>query len=191
MPRTRSAEAHEKVLDAALSVIAERGIEGASMDAIAQLSGVSKATVYNHWVSKEALCLEALAKLQGALPDFDTGQPREDLTNLLRHLAQSRKTEMWGKIWPRLIGYAAGHPEFAQEFQRRSTGPRRAQLARLLKQASSKGGLRGNIDVDFAMDLLFGPILHCRLRGAEVATDAPERIVDVFWKAYSTRVKSA
>jgi AcrR family transcriptional regulator len=191
MSRTRSAEAHEKVLDAALSVIAERGVDAASMDAIAQLSGVSKATVYKHWAGKEALFLEAIAKLQGELPEFNTGQPREDLTDLLRHLAQSRKTEMWEKIWPRLIGYAAGHPEFAQALQIRSTGPRRAQLARLLKQASSKGGLRGNIDVDFAMDLLFGPILHCRLRGAPVAADAPERIVDGFWKAHAAPVKSA
>ena len=189
MPRTRSAEAHEKVLDAALSVIAERGIDGASMDAIAQLSGVSKATVYKHWAGKEALCLDAIARLQGELPEFDTGQPRADLTNLLRHLARSRKTEMWGKIWPRLIGDAAGHQEFAKALQIRSTGPRRAQLARLLKQAGSKGGLRNGIDVDFAMDLLFGPILHCRLRGAPVAEDAPERIVELFWKAYAAPVK--
>ena len=185
MPGTRSAEAHEKVLDAAIRVIAERGIEGASMDAIAQLSGVSKATVYKHWTGKEALCLEAIAKLQGELPEFDTGKPREDITNLLRHLVESRKTEIWGKIWPRLIGYAAGHPDFAYALQTRSTAPRRMQLARLLKEAGTRGQLRPDIDVDFAMDLLFGPILHCRLRGAEVDANAPERIVDVFWKAWS------
>ena len=187
MARGLSQRAHQKVLEAAAELFAARGIDSASVDAIAAAAGVSKATVYKHWAGKEALCLEAIAKLQGELPEFDTGQPREDLTNLLRHLAQSRKTEIWGKIWPRLIGYAAGHPEFAQALQIRSTGPRRAQLARLLKQASAKGGLRGSIDVDFAMDLLFGPILHCRLRGAEVAANAPERIVDVFWKAYAGR----
>src|ERR1700733_8554374 len=106
MPRKRSAEVHEKVLAAAIETIADRGIEGASMDVIAQLSGVSKATVYKHWTGKEALCLEAIAKLQGELPEFDTGKPREDITNLLRHLVESRKTEIWGKVWPRLIGYA-------------------------------------------------------------------------------------
>ncbi|MGA2717028.1 MAG: TetR-like C-terminal domain-containing protein, partial [Bryobacteraceae bacterium] len=90
------------------------------------------------------------------------------------------------KIWPRLIGYAAGHPDFAHALQTRSTAPRRAQLARLLKEAGARGELRPDIDVDFAMDLLLGPILHCRVRGAEVDANAPERIVDVFWKAWSS-----
>ena len=48
MPRTRSADAHRKVLDAALELFAERGIDATSMDAIAEASGVSKATIYKH-----------------------------------------------------------------------------------------------------------------------------------------------
>ena len=35
MPRTRSASAHRKVLDAALDLVAARGLEATSMDAIA------------------------------------------------------------------------------------------------------------------------------------------------------------
>ncbi|MBV8904184.1 MAG: helix-turn-helix transcriptional regulator, partial [Acidobacteriia bacterium] len=46
MPRPRSAKSHRKVLDAALSLVSERGIEATSMDAIAEASGVSKATIY-------------------------------------------------------------------------------------------------------------------------------------------------
>ena len=66
MARTPSAAAHEKVLDAAIQLIIERGIEGTSMDAIAQLSGVSKATVYKHWKDKDALCLDVLGRLKDA-----------------------------------------------------------------------------------------------------------------------------
>jgi AcrR family transcriptional regulator len=183
MPRTRSAQAHEKVLKAAIETIAERGIEGASMDAIAQLSGVSKATVYKHWASKEALCLEAITTMQGDLPEFDTGNPRADITSLLRHLARARKSEIWNKIWPRLIGFAQSNPEFAQALRSRSTEPRRAQLARLLRQAASKGELRADIDVDFAMDLLVGPVMHRRFMGTETGPDTAEKIVDVFYKA--------
>ena len=50
-----------KSLEGGAQLIAERGIEGASMDAIARLSGVSKATLYKHWSSKEKLCLEAIS----------------------------------------------------------------------------------------------------------------------------------
>ena len=38
--------------------MAERGVEGSSMDAIAEASGVSKATIYKHWADKDALLLE-------------------------------------------------------------------------------------------------------------------------------------
>ena len=49
------------VLKAALRLFLEQGFGATSMDAIARRSGVSKATVYNHWNDKEALLLEMLA----------------------------------------------------------------------------------------------------------------------------------
>ena len=35
------------------------------MDAIAQASGVSKATIYNHWADKEALLMEVMELIHG------------------------------------------------------------------------------------------------------------------------------
>ena len=57
MARSRSPQAHDKVLRAALDLFSERGIEATSMDAIAQHSGVSKATIYNHWPDKGDLLM--------------------------------------------------------------------------------------------------------------------------------------
>ena len=41
MARLRSVEAHNRVLDAALELFVERGIESTTMDALAATSGVS------------------------------------------------------------------------------------------------------------------------------------------------------
>jgi len=65
MPRTRSASAHQKVLKAALELVAEHGVDGTSMDAVARESGVSKATIYKHWADKDALLLEMLTDTSG------------------------------------------------------------------------------------------------------------------------------
>jgi AcrR family transcriptional regulator len=46
---------HQQILDAARQVFMEDGLSGASMQRITDLSKVSKATVYNHFPSKEAL----------------------------------------------------------------------------------------------------------------------------------------
>ena len=39
-----------------MQLFSERGIDATSMDAIAETSGVSKATIYKHWQDKDALC---------------------------------------------------------------------------------------------------------------------------------------
>jgi AcrR family transcriptional regulator len=52
MARKPSASAHQKVLDAAFELTAERGVDGTGMDAIAEASGVSKAAIYKHWATK-------------------------------------------------------------------------------------------------------------------------------------------
>ena len=83
--RPRSARAHRGVLDAAVALFAERGIDGTSMDAIARASGVSKATIYKHWPNKDALALEMLDHLH-RLDDWPDTQSRDvvaDITELL------------------------------------------------------------------------------------------------------------
>jgi AcrR family transcriptional regulator len=54
------------VLRAALELFGERGIDATSMDAIAQTSGVSKATIYNHWPNKEALLMDVMLMVNGS-----------------------------------------------------------------------------------------------------------------------------
>jgi AcrR family transcriptional regulator len=187
MSRTPSKEAHDKVLKAALRLISERGVEAASMDAIATEAGVSKATVYKHWASKEALLIEMIG-LSEALPEFDSGDAKADLREFLRHLAQSRKREDLGRIWPRVISYAAANPEFGKALRDSSLGPRRERIARILKEGAERGELRSGIDSDFAMDLLIGPIMHRRFMNYEkVPVELADRVADYFWEVFGER----
>src|SRR5579864_2272446 len=148
MSRPPSLQAHEAVLKATLDLIADKGIEGSSVDDIASMSGVSKATIYKHWANKDALCLEAIGRLKCDLPAFNSGSPRADVTELLHHLAVSRKPEAFSRIWPRVISYAESNPAFGEAFRARMSGERRAQLGALLDAAIAQGELRGSLDVD-------------------------------------------
>lgn len=183
MARTPSAAAHEKVLEAAIQLIGERGIEGASMDAIAQLSGVSKATVYKHWKDKETLCIDVLCELRSLPPEVRSGDSRRDLIGFLKHLSKADKPDRLMKIWPRIIGYAVANPKFAHALQEHSFGPRRAQLARILGEAVVRGDLPDGIDPNFAMDLLVGPIMHRRLTGGKIPPGLPKQVVDAFLRS--------
>jgi AcrR family transcriptional regulator len=183
--RTPSASAHKKVLDAAIRLIGERGIEGTSMDAIAQLSGVSKATVYKHWKDKDTLCADVVARLRVAPPEFQSGDPRRDLTDLLSHVAMTQRRGRFMKILPKIVAYAAANPKFARALQSNSRGPAVGQVTRILNEAKSMGQLRPDIDPDIAVSLLFGPILHRKMLHNEVPPKLPEQIVDAFWRSWA------
>jgi AcrR family transcriptional regulator len=189
MSRPPSVQAHESVLDAALQLITRRGIDETSVDDLAEAAGVSKATIYKHWTSKEAVFLEAISRLKCDLPAFDSGHPRSDVTEMLRHLATSRKPEAFSKIWPRVLSYAENNPAFMDAFRARIACGRRAQLIELLQTAVKRGELRTGLDIDLAMDLLFGPIMYHRLMQPSVPGDLPNRVVDSFWRLNAPRGK--
>jgi AcrR family transcriptional regulator len=182
--RTPSKQAHDKVLKAALRLIAQRGVEATSMDAIAAESGVSKATVYKHWANRDALLIDVLRNHSDKLPDFNSDNPRDDMVQFVRYLAESRKREELGPVWPRIIGYAASNPDFARAMRAFAFEPRRVQVERIIERAMDKGELRAGIDAAFAMDLLVGPVMHRRFSEDALPRDMPSRIVDYFWKVF-------
>ncbi|MEO5973912.1 MAG: TetR/AcrR family transcriptional regulator [Ilumatobacteraceae bacterium] len=55
--RLPASERKEQILDVALSVFASKGYHDASMNDIAELAGITKPVVYQHFASKRALYL--------------------------------------------------------------------------------------------------------------------------------------
>lgn len=187
MARTPSKEAHEKVLAAALHLIGERGIESTSMDAIAVEAGVSKATVYKHWAGKDELLLEVISTMQDKIPEYDSGDPRKDMADMLGYMAHSRKREELGRIWPRVISYAISNPEFGKALQRHSFQPRREQVERILAHAVRTKQLKPDVDPELALDLLIGPLMRRRFVNNEVPAGWPTQVVEYFWEVFRKR----
>ncbi len=88
--RPRSDKAHKAILAAAAELLLARGLSAVSMDAVAERAGVSKATIYRWWPTKETLALDALyTEWAAARPSpRDTGTLRGDLLALLRPWAR-------------------------------------------------------------------------------------------------------
>ncbi len=185
MPRPLSARAHEQALQAALRLIGERGIDQVSMDAIAEESGVSKATIYNHWTNKEALCLDAITRVQKRLPPPGTGDPKRELSEFLRGLAGTGKPAALAAIMPKIAGYASTHAAFRNAWRDRIEAPRRARVRELIERAVREGQLRRGIDFDLAYHMLFGPLMYHRFTGAGMPAHMPERVVDAFWTIHA------
>jgi AcrR family transcriptional regulator len=201
MPRPRSTEAHDKVLHAALALFAQRGIEATSMDAITQASGVSKATIYNHWADKEALLLEVMLMINGLdrePEDVDSGDLMSDLTTVLTRRPPDQFEAARDRMTPSLIAYSALHPEFGKAWRHRVMEPPRQCLKRILRRGISRGELPANLDLEAAMALLLGPMLYAhvfqREQGSKKADLGP-LTAQAFWRAHGqlreTRLEKA
>ncbi|HEY1579964.1 MAG TPA: TetR/AcrR family transcriptional regulator [Terracidiphilus sp.] len=195
MVRPRSTEAHEKVLNAALELFAERGIEAASMDAISQTSGVSKATIYNHWADKEALLLEVMLMVNGLdrePEDIDTGDVQRDLTAVLTRKPPDKFDTARNRMTPSLIAYSALHPEFGKAWRHRVMEPPRQCLKRILHRGISCGQLPNDLDIEAAMALLLGPMLYAHVFQREQNPKMPDigpMTAQTFWRAHSQNRK--
>src|ERR1700761_1488055 len=145
MARPRSAQAHKKVLDAAVLLFSERGIDATSMDAIADASGVSKATIYKHWQDKDALCLEVMGHLHGLdeePPVFDSGDLRADLIAQLQYHPAADRQALREKMTPHMIAYASRNRAMGVMWRSRIVEPARAARSHTNKNGEEEGGLR-------------------------------------------------
>jgi AcrR family transcriptional regulator len=186
MPRSRSERAHVQVLEAAARLFAERGIDGASMDAIAAASTVSKATIYKHWPDKDALVLEVMAYLHGPgeRPVVTSDDVRADILAFLEWQPAKPRSDLRGRIVPHLMAYAARHPEFGRAWRARALDGPRGQLAGLLRRAAREGRLAAGVDPDLAAIALVGSLLYrnvYRTMGGELGGDFVARMLDGFW----------
>lgn len=194
MPRPKSKLAHGEILKAALVLMAGRGVDDASMDAIARQAGVSKATIYNHWRDKEALLLDAMADLHGhhTRPVFDSGDTRADMIAVLSWQPARARAELQRRIMPHLIAYSARHPKFGDAWRHQAMEPPRRELTRLIEQGVRRGELTAQPDINFSLAMLLGPVLYRHIfqrPEAGRAENLPERVVDAFWRAFSRQKK--
>ena len=191
MARTRSSEAHNKVLRAALELFAERGIDATSMDAIAKASGVSKATIYNHWTDKEALLMGVMALIHGLdrqREDVDTGDIRRDLTTVLTRRPPDEFDEVRNRLMPAMIAYSATHQEFGMAWRRRVMEPPRNSILRILQRGIERGLLPGDLNLEVAVSLLLGPMLYTHIFQRDRVTKAPDigpEVAATFWRAFA------
>jgi hypothetical protein len=64
------------------------------------------------------------------------------------------------------VAESQSDPELAAAFRDRWLKPRRNDVRRTMRQAAAEGTLRANIDIDAAIDLLYGALYYRLLLGS-------------------------
>lgn len=179
--RPRSEAASRAILDAALDLVAESGsLGGISMEAVADRSGTSKATIYRRWASKEELLAAAVESLR-APPPYDV--PHESVRDDLIRMCRAVRTD----ISPRdrkVLRCLMSESETSPELRRQHEGlmaRRRAAGVAVFRYWIDRGALRADLDPELGAALLLSPMLMILVHGHYPELRAPDlgdRIVD-------------
>jgi len=164
--RPRSEQAEKAILRAAATLLAERGLQGMTIEDVASRAGVGKASIYRRWSSKGTLALDAfLADFLASQPPPDTGSLEGDMASALAAWVATVSGTPTGRALVGLIAEAQHDPELAVAWRERVIGPARAQHRGMIERAMLRGEIPAGSDVDVLMDMLYGPAYHRLLHG--------------------------
>jgi AcrR family transcriptional regulator len=170
--RPRSEKARHAILDAAAELLLLRGMGAVSMDAVAERAGVSKATIYRWWPSKEMLALDALLDWATAsAPPRDTGSLRGDVLALLRPWVREITRSAFAPVIAAFVNEAQSDATFADAYRTQFVQPRREAMRAVFARAAERGEVPANVDIEVALDLIYGAIYHRLLHGHAELTD--------------------
>jgi AcrR family transcriptional regulator len=176
-PRMPPEERREQLLDATLSLIAEKGYESVSMEGIARKAGVTKPVVYDLFGSladlleallerEEERALNQLAELMPEPPE--DGDPIEVLVNGLD--AFLRAVETRPDAWRLSLMPIEAQPGIVREIVERD----RTAIAKQLATITRWGVERLEVPIS-DVDLMVQTIISLAENGARLHLDDPER----------------
>ncbi|HEX5121450.1 MAG TPA: TetR/AcrR family transcriptional regulator [Pseudonocardiaceae bacterium] len=178
--RPRSERARLAILAAAGELMLAGGINAASMEAIAERAGVSKATIYKWWPSRGAVALDGfLAQAQDTIAVPEGLSTREALHFQVLALIRLFRDTPSGPLMRALVSQAECDPEIARAVRERWLAPRRAVAMEIIRAGVAAGEFRPDLDAAAVSDQLFAPIYHRLIFGHEPLDDElADRLVD-------------
>jgi AcrR family transcriptional regulator len=178
--RPRSERARLAILAAAGELMLAGGVNAASMEAIAERAGVSKATIYKWWPSRGAVALDGfLAQAQDTIAIPEGLSTREALHYQVLALIRLFRDTPSGPLMRALVSQAECDPEIARAVRERWLAPRRAVAMEIIRAGVASGEFRPDIDAAAVSDQLFAPIYHRLIFGhAPLADELADRLVD-------------
>jgi AcrR family transcriptional regulator len=183
MPRTRDESARRRVLESARDLVCQVGPRAVTVDEIAAGAGVGKQTIYRWWPSKSAVIMDALVDLTDPVPDRLPEDTYDSIRVQMRRVAAMFSSRN-GQLIRELVADAQGDPVLAEDFRTRFFAHRRARGAATLSKGIESGELRAGLDIDDALDLLYGPLwLRLLIGHRPTSPAAADRMLALAWPA--------
>lgn len=149
--RKRDPSRDAAILDAAISILAEAGYDGMTMDMVAVRAKAGKATVYRRWATKADMVLEAVARMKREQVDLDnlpdTGNLRDDLLALFRPQPME-ETERKLRAMAGMAALLSQHPALADTAHDALVAPWVEANRALMRRALDRGEIPRDADIE-------------------------------------------
>jgi AcrR family transcriptional regulator len=194
--RRRGAELEAAVLDAAWSILSERGYGALTYEALAQQARTAKQVIYRRWPTKRELLFAVLEHHGTTLPSVsvDTGVLRDDVLTLMRG-SNSRIGELTA-IFSGLVGTHFDEVEATpRELRAALFGNRANPVKDALNRAAGRGEIGTGEIPDRVVSLPYDLYRHeAVMTFASMPDEVLVEIVDQLWlplvREYAGRITS-
>lgn len=153
------------VQKAALHVLSADGAAGLSVDRLAQVSGVSRSTIYRHWPDLRTLVAAAFEEIMHS-PGSAIADPSDDpsaaLLAYLRDYARRLNDPTYATVLVTIIEWSWRDPQFAQA-QARTFDDTRSRARSILQAGRAAAVFGSTLSIDEAVESVVAPFLYQRL----------------------------
>lgn len=175
--RPRGPATDAAILQAVIELLAEGGLHGTTVDAVAARAGVARATVYLRWPTRDALLAAAARQALGQPLYQLTGHFATDLGTGAMRARGALAQPLFVAIFPELARGLLAHSP-ATDYD--EIAPNRRRLAEELRATAIAEDYRTDIDPTLPFDLIVGATLNHLLATGSTPSEADTaRMVEV------------
>ena len=170
--RPRSEAAREAILDAAFAELGARGYGDFAIEVVAARAGASKSTIYRWWPDRAALAVDSFfSRTRTELTFPELGSARADFEQQICQLGDLLRRPA-GQALLTMALAGRSDRKLGKAFFSRWVLPRREWGLARLARAVAEGECRRSLDLEVALDLLYGPLYWRSLAGFGVPDEA-------------------
>ncbi|HEY0398200.1 MAG TPA: TetR/AcrR family transcriptional regulator [Acidimicrobiia bacterium] len=184
--RPRKASIDTAILDAAATLLSQRGYRGMTVAAVAAAAGVTEPTVYLRHPTKHDLAVAAIPRLPMLNHPPDTGDTKTDLTLLLTDLVATGRAiglAMTGVV----LAEEAEHPELLDHWRATVGAAAVGAVHDIIKHGQRRGEVRRDVRTPVVADLILGAYF-----GRYTHQGQPDRawirdVINIVWPGVAAR----
>jgi AcrR family transcriptional regulator len=167
------------ILRAAVDVLTSEGLDAVTHHRLAEVAGYSRATIYKHWPTREALFVDAFSYRPSGEHSVPTGDLRADLIAELKMFRRGMERQRLDRALAALAALTISIPELAAVRDKLVAEGERVLLELLTPLAHGA-------ELEAAMRMLSGSVLQSALLHGELPSDEViEATVDLLLRGLS------